>query len=97
MAATAEHSALRLPLSSIQMDYDPSDVSTAPDGSTLYHRITLRDRWGRITVTGTGLRVQADYRAAYAPWPLPDGALELAPGWRAVERAGGGMEVIQAD
>lgn len=97
LLATAEQSALRLPLTNIQLDYDPDQVSTAPDGSRLYARITLRDRWGSITVGAPGLRITSDYQTAYAPWPLPADALSLASGWRVVERAGGGVELRRSD
>jgi hypothetical protein len=81
----------------MQMDFDPNDVSTAPDGSTIYHRITLRDQWGRISVSGVGLRVQSDFRAAFAPWPLPQGALELTRGWNVAPLSGGGAELVRGD
>lgn len=97
LAATSERSGLRIPLASMQMDFDPNDVSTGPDGSTIYHRITLRDRWGRIVISGTGLRVLPDFRTAYAPWPLREGGLELSAGWRVVNRAGGGSEIVPAE
>lgn len=94
VAATAENRGLRLPLAQMQLDYDPNRVSSAPDGSTIYHRITLRDQWGRISVEGVGLRVLPDFRTAFASWPLPQGALELAPGWHVENRAGGGAILV---
>lgn len=97
LAATAEQVALRLPLTNMQLDYDPNQVSTGPDGSRIYGRITLRDRWGSITVAAPGLRITQDYQTAYAPWPLPAGALIAAPGWRVFERPGGGFELRRMD
>lgn len=97
LAATDERRALRLPLARMNMDFDPNRVSSAPDGSTIYHRITLSDRWGRIAVEGTGLRIATDFSAAFAPWPLPDGTLRLEEGWRAVPRPGGGAELVRED
>lgn len=94
MTATAESRALRLPLAQMSMDFDPNRVSSGPDGSSLYDKISLGDRWGRIRVDGTALRISPDFTAAFAPWPLPDGALELAEGWRVEERAGGGAVLI---
>ncbi len=94
MEATSEFRGLRLPLEQIRMDFDPDRVSTGPDGSTIYHKITLGDRWGRVQLEGIGVRVLSDFTAAFAPWPLPDGALNLAPGWRVEERAKGGAAVV---
>ncbi|HYD11576.1 MAG TPA: hypothetical protein VEC11_01885 [Allosphingosinicella sp.] len=94
VAATAEGRGLRLPIGRMQLDYDPNRVSTAPDGSTIYHRITLRDQWGRISVEGVGLRILPDFSAAFSAWPLSEGALELAPGWRIESRQGGGATLV---
>lgn len=94
VAATAEARGLRLPLAQMGLDYDPNRVSTAPDGSIIYHRITLRDRWGRISLEGTGVRILPDFSTAFAPWPLPRGALELAQGWRIEERPSGGARLV---
>jgi hypothetical protein len=94
LAATSEARGLFLPLAQAQMNFDPNRVSPAPDGSTIYHRITLSDAWGRIAVEGIGLRIGADFHGAWAPWPLPPGALELRPGWRVAERPGGGARLV---
>jgi hypothetical protein len=94
MAATAEARALRLPLAQMSMDFDPNRVSSGPDGSSLYDKISLGDRWGRIRVDGTALRISPDFTAAFAPGPLPDEALELAKGWTVEERAGGGAVLV---
>ena len=94
VAATAENRGLRLPLTQMGLDFDPDRVSTAPDGSTIYHRITLRDRWGRVSAEGVGLRILPDFHTAFAPWPLPHGALQLTEGWRIEERPGGGARLI---
>ena len=94
MAATAPARALRLPLAQMSMDFDPNRVSSGPDGSSLYEKINLGDRWGRIRIDGTPLRIAPDFTAAFAPWPLPSGALELAKGWRVEEQAGAGAALV---
>lgn len=93
--ATAEDQGLRLPLGQMQMNFDPNQLLTAPDGSPLYSKITLSDRWGRIEVDGFPLRISPDYKAAFARWPLkaPD-KLELAPGWHVEARPGGGAILV---
>ncbi|HEY0112779.1 MAG TPA: hypothetical protein VGB59_06455 [Allosphingosinicella sp.] len=88
MAATTAANGLRLPLRQMSMDFDPNRVLSGPDGSSLYEKITLSDRWGKIAVNGTPLRMAPDFSAAYAPWPLPEGALELGVGWKVEERSG---------
>jgi hypothetical protein len=93
-AATAEPRALRLPLASMSMDFDPNRVTTAPDGSSLYEKISLSDRWGRISVDGSALRISPDFTTAYAPWPVPPGALQLGKGWTIEERPEGGARLV---
>lgn len=89
LARTADDRALRLPLSKMGMDFDPNRVGTAPDQSQLYWKITLRDAWGTVAVDGTPLRISADYRMAFVPWPLPaDARLTLAKGWRLQDTSG---------
>jgi hypothetical protein len=94
LAATAPARALMLPLAQMQMDFDPGRVSTAPDGSQLYDRITLGDRWGSIKVDGWPLRIAPDYSAAFVPWPLVEGALQLSPGWTIEAHENGGAKLI---
>lgn len=93
LAATAEGTALRLPLKTMSMDFDPNRITSAPDGSSIYEKITLSDGWGRIRLDGVPLRISSDFTAAYAPWPLPSGALDIAEGWRIEERPGGGARL----
>jgi len=89
LAQTADDRALRLPLSKMGMDFDPNRVGTAPDQSQLYWKITLRDAWGTVSVDGAPLRLSADYRMAFVPWPLPaDARLTLSKGWRVQDAAG---------
>jgi hypothetical protein len=88
--ATAPERALRLPLLAMHMDFDPNRVWKGKDGSTYYGRITVTDRWGRISVEGTPFRIAPDFSAAYVAWPLPEGALKPADGWTVEKgRAGG--------
>jgi hypothetical protein len=94
LAATAESKALRLPLKKMSMDFDPNRITSAPDGSSIYEKITLSDGWGRIRLDGIPLRISSDFTAAYAPWPLPSGALEMAEGWRLEEQPGGGARLV---
>ena len=96
VAETAENRGLKLPLSQMQMNFDPNQVLTAPDGSPLYPKISLSDRWGRIEVDGFPLRMKSDYTAAYVRWPLaPADKLELAPGWRVEAVPGGGAILVE--
>lgn len=91
VALTSPENALRLPLESMSMDFDPDRVSTAPDGSTLYRRITLRDRWGSIVVEDAPLRVAPDFSAAFVPWPLSESVVfERNEDWTIVETPDGG-------
>jgi hypothetical protein len=94
LEATSPRRALTLPLSAMQMNFDPNSVTSAPDGSTLYGRITISDRWGRIQTDGTPLRIAPDYSAAYAAWPLPERALELAEGWSVEPVPEGGARLV---
>ncbi|QIL03007.1 hypothetical protein G7078_09635 [Sphingomonas sinipercae] len=96
LAATAPGRALALPLRQAGFDFDPNGVSVAPDGSTIYRSLTLRDRFGSITVRGGYIRVLADFSMAYASLPLEAGALTLAPGWQLVDRPDGGARLVEA-
>jgi hypothetical protein len=87
--ATDPARSLRLPLARMGMDFDPNRVTPAPDGSTIYEKMTLRDQWGSVRVDGQALRIAKDFSTAWVQWPLPSpGTLELAPGWTVVEDAG---------
>lgn len=82
LAATDPAHSLTLPLAQMGMDFDPNRVTPAPDGSTLYEKMTLRDAWGSVRVDGQALRIAPDFTTAWVQWPLPSAeALELAPGW----------------
>jgi hypothetical protein len=96
LAATDPAHSLRLPLAKIGMDFDPNRVTPAPDGSTLYEKMTLRDAWGSVKVDGQALRIASDFSAAWVQWPLPaQDALELAPGWKVIDD-GSGAAHLQA-
>lgn len=83
LAATSPERSLHLPLAQMGMDFDPNRVTPAPDGSTVYEKMTLRDRWGSVSVDGQALRIAGDFTQAWVQWPLPSAsALELAPGWK---------------
>jgi hypothetical protein len=85
LAATDPKHSLKLPLAQMGMDFDPNRVTPAPDGSTLYEKMTLRDKWGSVRVDGQALRIAPDFTTAWVQWPLPSSnALELAPGWKVV-------------
>jgi hypothetical protein len=89
LAATDPARSLRLPLAQMGMDFDPNRVTPAPDGSTIYEKMTLRDKWGSVRVDGQALRIAPDFSAAWVQWPLPSPAgLELAPGWKVVVENG---------
>jgi hypothetical protein len=90
VAATDPARSLRLPLAKIGMDFDPNRVTPAPDGSTIYEKMTLRDAWGSVRVDGQALRIASDFSTAWVQWPLPvPGSLELAPGWKLVDDSDG--------
>jgi hypothetical protein len=94
LAATAEGKALRLPLKKMSINFDPNRITSAPDGSSIYEKITLSDGWGRIELDGVPLRIASDFTVAYVPWPLPPQALEVAQGWRVEEQPGGGARLV---
>jgi acetyl esterase/lipase len=89
LAATAPARSVYLPLAHMNMDFDPNRVTPAPDGSTLYEKMTLRDTWGSVHVDGQALRIASDFSGAWVEWPLlSPNALELAAGWKLVTENG---------
>jgi hypothetical protein len=98
LAATDPARALRLPLAQMGMDFDPNRVTPAPDGSTVYEKMTLRDKWGSVHVDGQALRIASDFSVAFVQWPLAaPNAIELAPGWTVQDGEGGGKTVRAPD
>jgi hypothetical protein len=90
LAATDPKRSLRLPLAKIGMDFDPNRVTPAPDGSTVYEKMTLRDAWGSVQVDGQALRIASDFSSAWVQWPLSaPGVLDLATGWKVVDDGDG--------
>lgn len=78
---------LELPLTSVQMEFDPNQITPIQDLGTVYEVITLRDSWGELRVRA-GALLSADYTRAVVAAPGPDGlsgagwSLVLAPGYR---------------
>lgn len=96
LAATDPARSLRLPLAKIGMDFDPNRITPAPDGSTIYEKMTLRDTWGSVRVDGQALRIASDFSAAWVQWPLTSpNALELAPGWEVAGEGAGAAHLAQ--
>jgi hypothetical protein len=95
LAATDPAHSLRLPLAKMGMDFDPNRVTPAPDGSTIYEKMTLRDAWGSVHVDGQALRIASDFTQAWVQWPLPEpNSLALAPGWKVVSEADGSPRLL---
>jgi len=77
--AYAEAPRLELPLSQMQMDFDPNQVTPVPGLGSFYGRITLRDRWGEL-VAADGAVINETFTRMIAASPQSGGA--SGPGWR---------------
>lgn len=93
---------LTLPLSSIQMSFDPNGVKQLGDVGTLYTQIRLVDDWGILEVRQNGCLITPDWRFIRVPCPIiPEGKvietenwrLELKDGYRCVRDTTGGFRV----
>ena len=95
LAATAPGRSLHLPLAQMGMDFDPNRVTPAPDGSSIYEKMTLRDKWGSVRVDGQALRIAGTFTEAWVQWPLPAAdALDLAPGWTLEDDGKGNVRLL---
>jgi hypothetical protein len=78
---------LELQLRNPQFEFDPNQATPIEGLGTHYRTLTLRDAWGELHAAA-GALLSADFSAALAPAPGPDGMsgpgwrLTLAPGWR---------------
>lgn len=72
------------------MTFDPNAVVPLGEEGTVYPTLTLRDRWGALTVSDGGARIAADFTRAFIPAPAGGCAgateddhwsLDLAEGW----------------
>lgn len=85
LIATDPTRSLHLPLAKMGMDFDPNRVTAAPDGSSIYEKMTLSDVWGSVDVDGHALRISGDFTEAFVQWPLPSpDSLQLSAGWTVV-------------
>jgi hypothetical protein len=82
---------LVLPLAEMQMSFDYQDLQPLPPHGTVYHTITVSDRWGRIEVHGDAL-ISTDFTRLQVPGsdgsdPLngPGWTLQLSAGWRLID------------
>lgn len=72
---------LVLPLAEMQMTFDPLTVTPLAADGTVYPTITLRDRWGTLTVEQGGALIAADFRRASVPLTTASGCRASGPGW----------------
>lgn len=95
---------LTLPLSSIQMSFDPNGVKPLGDLGTLYTRIRLVDDWGILEVRQGGSLISPDWRFIRIPCPTApqgnvietaDWRLELNANYHCVPDTTGGFRVVR--
>ena len=95
---------LTLPLSSIQMSFDPNGVKPLGDLGTLYTRIRLVDDWGILEVRQGGSLITPDWRFIRIPCPTTpqgnvietaDWRLELNANYHCVPDTTGGFRVVR--
>jgi hypothetical protein len=72
---------LELPLAQMQMTFDPLTVTPLGADGTVYPTITLRDRWGTLTVEQGGALIAADFRRASVPLTTSSSCGSTGPGW----------------
>ena len=70
---------LELPLSNMQMEFDPNTVTPLENLGNFYPTLTIRDAWGELRAT-EGALISADIRRVLVSSPGP-GAVS-GPGWR---------------
>lgn len=70
---------LELPLTHMQIEFDPNQVTPVQGLGAVYERLTLRDAWGEL-IAGEGALISENYALAMAPAPGADGL--SGPGWR---------------
>ena len=95
---------LTLPLSSIQMSFDPNGVKPLGDLGTLYTRIRLVDDWGILEVRQGSSLITPDWRFIRIPCPTTpqgnvietaDWRLELNANYHCVPDTTGGFRVVR--
>jgi len=67
----SENPRLELPISRIQLEFDPGQVEQIEGLGTLYGVITARDAWGEVRVVG-GAVIAEDFSHLILPAPNPD-------------------------
>jgi hypothetical protein len=86
---------LELPLTNMQMEFDPNTVTPLQNLGNFYPTLTIRDAWGELRATD-GAMISTDYRRVVVSSPGrgamtgPGWQLRLAPGYQLVgpDRAG---------
>jgi hypothetical protein len=86
---------LELPLTNMQMEFDPEAVTPLENLGNFYATLTIRDAWGELRATD-GAMISTDYRRVVVSSPGrgavtgPGWQLRLAPGYQLVgpDRAG---------
>ncbi|HYD73709.1 MAG TPA: hypothetical protein VEF55_11260 [Candidatus Binatia bacterium] len=86
---------LELPLTNMQMEFDPNAVTPLEHLGNYYATLTLRDAWGELRAT-EGAMISTDYRRVVVSSPGrgamsgPGWQLHLAPGYQLIgpDRAG---------
>ncbi|WP_395647490.1 hypothetical protein [Terricaulis sp.] len=77
-ARFSEGPRLVLPLSAVQMEFDPNQVSPVEGLGQVYGVLTIRDVWGELRTTAGGL-ISADFTRLTLALPDPGGV--SGPGW----------------
>ncbi len=87
---------LELPLSNMQMEFDPNTVTPLENLGNFYPTLTIRDAWGELRATD-GALISGDYRRVVVSSPGrgavsgPGWQLRLAPGYQLVGPDGAGI------
>lgn len=69
---------LELPLTNMQMEFDPNQVTPVDGLGAVYGTLTIRDRWGELRST-SGALISSDFRRVVVA--LPEGSGLSGPGW----------------
>jgi hypothetical protein len=77
-ARFAEGPRLELPLSQVQLEFDPERVTPIEGLGSVYQTVTLRDRWGELRAT-EGALISPDFTNVTAA--APDSTGVSGPGW----------------
>lgn len=92
---------LELPLVSMQMDFNPNQITAVPELGSYYGTLTVRDAWGELRST-EGAVITSDFQRVIAATPDATGlsgpgwVLALNPGYQLVRPGASGVWTIAA-